>query len=707
MLMMLRSALMLVFVGTFQDAPELVRSGMEKFQKRDYAGAIEDLSRAIEKAPKEWRIYGLRAEAKKEAGDLDGAIWDDTKAIELNPSHALAYASRAAAKCLKKDFDGAIQDYSEALRRSPKDADLYVKRAAAKLENADPSGAIADCKKALEINPKDTVALLNLASANLQNKDFSAALSFASKAIEIDPGWAAGYDMRGTVEYGKGDYALALKDADRAAQLDGKEPIFHYQRACCLMARSNGKEAKAAFDLALKTADAGWIFRRRAESLLSVLPELTAGASTVPFRRRILEKGRELLSRGETDKAIDVLEEAVRADSKSPEPYEALVGAFLKRSDQSQGDRKRALKLIILDVVALGKGLSPQMQRYLNVVASRVLTGLRWLAHHQMADGRWSGESVVEACRKDGTPKCEGKGQTGSDLRATSLAILSFLGAGFCHLSTDNYDTKPMGETIKNAQQWILAQQKVDGSIGDPASERFLEDHAIATLAMSEVYGTTDLQSFKDPAQKAVDFLVASRVTGKGWAAKAKKDAPDPIATGWALFALQSARLSELKFPADAMDQGLEWLIGATLRAQPARRDVAGTFAAAVASFVGKKPDGELLNAQLKAISEAPPGKGPEKSDALSTFLSSVALRLGDNGPTWQSWGDRAQMTLQEVGRFDDQGNGCPAGSWDPLGPADGPRGRAITTALNLLTLEICFRYVNVFSTLPQGSQNK
>ena len=693
---------MLVLVGTVQDAKEFARSAAEKFQKRDYAGAIEDLSRAIELDPKEYRIYGLRGAAKLEVGDWDGALLDYNKVIELNPSNALGYSGRASAKHRKNDLAGAIQDYSEALTRAPRTADHWVNRGAVKLQNDDYPGAIADCKKALEINPKESVALQNLGTAYLKTKDLDAALSAYSKVIELEPRWPAPYFERGKTGYRKGDYAAGLKDADKAYQLLGAEdPDLHYLRACCLMAKGNGKDAKVAFDLALKAADEGWILRRRAESLLSVLPELTA-PSTVNFRRRLLEKGRELLSKGETDKSIEVLEEVVLLDAKTPEAHEALVGALLKRSDQHRGDRKRAKSLIIIDAVGLGKGLSPQMQRYLNAVCSQVLASLRWLAHHQMADGRWSGESVVEACRKDGTPQCEGKGKTGSDLRATSLAILAFLGAGYSHLSKDNYDTKPIGETVQKAQQWMIAQQKADGSFGEPASERFLEDHAIATLAISEAYGMTALQPLKAPAQKAVDFLAANRVPGKSWAVKARKDAPDPIATGWALFALQSARLSELKFPADAMDQGLEWLIGAGLEAQPARRDVAGTFAVAVAAFLGKKLDGDLLQAHLKAISEAPPGKAPEERDALFTFLSAVALRLGDNGALWQSWLDRAKMTLQEVARFDDQGNGCPAGSWDAVGPADGSRGRVITTSLNTLALEICFEYRNVFCI--QGS---
>jgi len=81
--MMLRAALLLVLVGPLQDATELWKRGFQKFQKHDYAGAIEDFSRALELSPKDWRIYNLRAEARIGAGDFDGAIVDANQAMQL------------------------------------------------------------------------------------------------------------------------------------------------------------------------------------------------------------------------------------------------------------------------------------------------------------------------------------------------------------------------------------------------------------------------------------------------------------------------------------------------------------------------------------------------------------------------------------------------------------------------------------------------
>src|SRR5258708_6265856 len=69
--MMLRAALMLVLVGTVQDAAELARNAMEKFLKRDFAGAIEDLNRAVELDPQERRQRGARL--SQEEGLCSGA----------------------------------------------------------------------------------------------------------------------------------------------------------------------------------------------------------------------------------------------------------------------------------------------------------------------------------------------------------------------------------------------------------------------------------------------------------------------------------------------------------------------------------------------------------------------------------------------------------------------------------------------------------
>jgi tetratricopeptide (TPR) repeat protein len=64
--------------------------------------------------------YYYRGKAKYPLKDYRGAIQDYSKAIELDPEYAHAYYYRGNAKVNLKDYRGAIQDYSKAIELDPK-----------------------------------------------------------------------------------------------------------------------------------------------------------------------------------------------------------------------------------------------------------------------------------------------------------------------------------------------------------------------------------------------------------------------------------------------------------------------------------------------------------------------------------------------------------------------------------------------------------
>ncbi len=53
--------------------------GSAKFELKDYQGAIDDYTKAIELNPKEFIFYKGRASAKRKLGDIEGADEDDKK----------------------------------------------------------------------------------------------------------------------------------------------------------------------------------------------------------------------------------------------------------------------------------------------------------------------------------------------------------------------------------------------------------------------------------------------------------------------------------------------------------------------------------------------------------------------------------------------------------------------------------------------------
>ena len=96
--------------------------------------------------------YILDACPKKSDKNYKGAIEDYTKAIEINPSNALGYRERGRAKEKLEDYQGAIDDYTKAIEIDgsffydslQRRDNYYFLRGGAKEELEDYQGAIDD-----------------------------------------------------------------------------------------------------------------------------------------------------------------------------------------------------------------------------------------------------------------------------------------------------------------------------------------------------------------------------------------------------------------------------------------------------------------------------------------------------------------------------------------------------------------------------------
>jgi hypothetical protein len=164
------------------------------------------------------------------------------------------------------------------------------------------------------------------------------------------------------------------------------------------------------------------------------------------------------------------------------------------------------------------------------------LRALMWLARNQNEDGSWGdGPATVGP---------HAIGRTG----ITALALLSLLGGGYSQLSKDQYDDLDFGVVFRRGVLWLLKDQKEDGTFRSVLDAGL--DHAMATLAIHETYGTTASQPLKDPAQKALDALLLQQRPDGSWAA----DGP----TAWGLWAMLSAETNQQPIPPEAKAKALQ-----------------------------------------------------------------------------------------------------------------------------------------------------
>ena len=321
----------------------------------------------------------------------------------------------------------------------------------------------------------------------------------------------------------------------------------------------------------------------------------------------------------------------------------------------------------------------------------------------------------------------------------TGYAVLCFLGAGYDH-KTPNKWRKVVGAGI----DYLVASQN-EGSFGP--GQRLMYTQGIATMALAEAYGMTNDPNLKEPAQKAVDFLVAGQQKGDGpyggggWDYSATQTGRNDMSvTGWCIMALKSAKMSELGI-ADGMDRAK----GLFDRAWKAANDEAGLNPTDPYSDISVFPyayfegDGAKMKFEQKVAGKvsriSPQGLGNNSSrtpiglcmgvflghgqgDIMMESLANHAMKIhlpsytsfdGMNqywmyyntlaifqagGVRWKEWNDTVRDVLVGAQKQTDD---CFDGSWDYMLPGNNYHGhevgRLLSTAYCCLSLEVYYRY--------------
>jgi len=315
-----------------------------------------------------------------------------------------------------------------------------------------------------------------------------------------------------------------------------------------------------------------------------------------------------------------------------------------------------------------------------------VMWALRWLKDHQSPDGRWSSAGFDAQCKLN---HCDGPGADGRDVRATGLALLAFLGAGETHQSGT------CKETVKNALKWLRDVQDSDGCVGPRTNPTFLRDHAVAALALTETFGMTSSRAFKEPAQKAVAFALATRAPGGAW--RNADGSLDVETTGWMTMTLRSAALSELadaEAIRSAIAQAFAELDKASDAATPDLRAAVWTLSRVYDAATTTN------DATFAKRADAVASKGPtsDATDATYGYFATLAM-FQTGGERWRKWNDAMKTALVDHQRADIDRD--ERGSWDPVGVGASDLGRLGVTAIECLDLEAYYRYPRVTTMDP------
>ena len=337
--------------------------------------------------------------------------------------------------------------------------------------------------------------------------------------------------------------------------------------------------------------------------------------------------------------------------------------------------------------------------------------GLVFLASQQAADGRWT-------LRMRGNVEEDEQPALNSDVAATGLALLAFQGAGYTHREHRYQDA------VRRGVEYLVRGQKDDGDLYasmDDDSDRFawLYSHSIAALALCEAYGMTQDPFLREPAQKALDFIVASQNKERGGWRYSPNYESDLSVTGWMMMALKSGELANLEVPPETYTR-IERFLDATQASASERhlyrynpqapdtpkqrhgREVSQTMTSVgllMRLYTGWRRDNPHMRKGADYLADRLPELGSRRDPQRDTYYwyyaTQVMFHMG--GDHWKRWHDRLHPLLVDS----QQKQGQWAGSWHPLQPVPdrwGPQaGRIYVTTMNLLSLEVHYRHLPLY----------
>lgn len=323
-----------------------------------------------------------------------------------------------------------------------------------------------------------------------------------------------------------------------------------------------------------------------------------------------------------------------------------------------------------------------------------VTRGLRWLAQHQNDDGSWSLDRFHKAGNCDG--RCSRPGYN-SDTAGTGLALLPFLGAGQTHR---HGQYKPL---VEKGLKWLIERQLDSGDLPSPFRNTHMYGHAMGAIALCEAYALTQDERLKDPAQRAIDFIIDAQHSGGGWRYQ-PKDRGDTSVVGWQLMALRSAQMAYLDVPPNALERAAKYLddaqtdsLGGRYAYMPGNNATHVMTAEALLcrQYAGWPQDHPgLISGVDYLIKEHLPSPRERINMYYVYYATQVMHHMG--GAYWEDWNYRVRDILVDT----QEKKGHEAGSWTPKVGHDEAGGRLYQTALTICTLEVYYRHLPLYRQL-------
>ncbi|MCU1288348.1 MAG: repeat-containing protein [Acidobacteria bacterium] len=255
------------------------RASLRMILRQDFGLILKDLDAAVAYGKKHEKVYTLRANIRRQAGDEAGAIEDYQAAIGLRPDYASAFNGLSSIYAIRNDNDKAIsilEDFINAFENSGKklvnprrevmatssvnlptlsDKNVQVGESTVIFKSEPFSTStmptpeqIEKMTEKMEQSKNTALVYINLAQHYERQKNYEKALTTVEKGLRLEPSDYFGYETRGKIKIATGDYVGAIADLSKSIQIMPNMGNKYLDRGIAYLMLGKNTEAQSDFD---------------------------------------------------------------------------------------------------------------------------------------------------------------------------------------------------------------------------------------------------------------------------------------------------------------------------------------------------------------------------------------------------------------------------------------------------------------------------
>lgn len=208
--------------NTAARASQFYEDALQRFDKKDYAGAVVQLKNVLRLDGKNLSAQVLLGKALYEDGQVNAAEVAFTEAIRLGVNRAEVVVPMARAAMLQGRPDSILTDSRFALEGLPQDTqyEMLLLRASAATDLGEFRQALTSIDQARAIRPNDAASFRTEVPARIRSQQLKEALAAADRAVALAPNDAESHFMRGEALHVGTDLAKAQAAYDRTLSID-------------------------------------------------------------------------------------------------------------------------------------------------------------------------------------------------------------------------------------------------------------------------------------------------------------------------------------------------------------------------------------------------------------------------------------------------------------------------------------------------------